>query len=59
MFNKLDEASLEVVINAMDSKHVKAGQRVITQGDSGHELYVVEDGTLTCSQLSVRSTQIS
>jgi cAMP-dependent protein kinase regulator len=53
MFNTLDENSLEVVIDAMDQKNVGTGQRVISQGDQGNELYVVEEGSLDCFKLFV------
>ena len=48
MFSNLEKSELEVVINAMDHRHVTKDQRVISQGDSGHELYVVEEGILGC-----------
>lgn len=54
MFNHLDEQSLEVVINAMDQKFYQPGDSVITQGESGHELYVVENGNLSCWKIFVR-----
>jgi cAMP-dependent protein kinase regulator len=48
MFSALDEQEMEVVIDAMDEKKVKATQEVIKEGESGNELYVVEDGVLDC-----------
>lgn len=48
MFSALDENEMEVVIDAMDEKKVRAGETVITEGESGNELYVVEDGVLDC-----------
>jgi cAMP-dependent protein kinase regulator len=48
MFNTLDQASFEIVINAMDFRCFKRDDTVISQGDSGHELYVVEEGLLAC-----------
>jgi CRP-like cAMP-binding protein len=44
MFMALDEVELEVVIDAMDEKRVGAGEEVIREGQSGNELYVVEEG---------------
>lgn len=44
MFSALDENELEVVIDAMDERRVKAGENVIVEGESGNELYVVEEG---------------
>lgn len=42
MFMYLDEEDLDVVINAMDEKKVKAGDTVITEGEKGDVLYLVE-----------------
>ena len=53
MFNPLDDAQLEIVIDAMDSKTYNPGDAVITQGEEGNELYVVEEGTLACFKLFV------
>ena len=48
MFMALDDEEMEVVIDAMDEKRVDAGTNVITEGESGDELYVVEEGQLDC-----------
>jgi cAMP-dependent protein kinase regulator len=48
MFMALDEEELHVVIDAMDEKRVQAGVNVITEGEKGDHLYVVEEGTLEC-----------
>jgi cAMP-dependent protein kinase regulator len=53
MFSPLDDAQLEIVIDAMDSKKYNPGDSVITQGEEGSELYVVEEGTLSCFKLFV------
>jgi len=37
----------------MDSKNFNPGDSVITQGEEGNELYVVEEGTLACFKLFV------
>lgn len=44
MFSALDENEMEVVIDAMGERKVKAGENVIVEGESGDELYVVEEG---------------
>ena len=54
MFNALDDAQLEIVIDAMDSKLFELGDKVINQGDEGQELYVVEEGSLSCFKIFVR-----
>ena len=48
MFNALDEKDLNIVIDAMDAKHVKADETVIKEGEPGEVLYIVESGTLKC-----------
>jgi len=48
MFSGLDETEMNVVIDAMDEQKVKAGEIVITEGEKGDELYVVEEGKLDC-----------
>lgn len=48
MFSALDEKDLAVVIDAMDQRSVKVGQNVIVEGETGDELFVVEEGSLDC-----------
>jgi cAMP-dependent protein kinase regulator len=48
MFSALDETELEVVINAMDERRPAPGSNVITEGERGDELFVVEEGILDC-----------
>lgn len=50
VFNALDAKELEIVVNAMEEKKYKPGDAVITQGDEGDNLYVIEVGTLSCSR---------
>ena len=38
----------------MEEKKFSEGVDVIKQGDDGDDLYVVEEGTLSCSKLFVR-----
>lgn len=54
MFSTLDEKDLAVVIDAMDEKQVKAGENVIVEGETGAELFVVEEGSLDCFKQFVR-----
>ena len=48
IFSALDEKDLEVVINAMEEKKFKLNENVITQGEDGDCLYIVETGQLKC-----------
>jgi cAMP-dependent protein kinase regulator len=50
LFSNLEPNELEIVIGAMDEKHLKPGENVITQGESGDCLYVVEEGNLDCTK---------
>jgi CRP-like cAMP-binding protein len=44
MFMGLDDKDMNTVIDAMESKNVKAGTDVITEGEAGNVLYIVESG---------------
>jgi cAMP-dependent protein kinase regulator len=48
MFGSLDEKDLETVILAFEEVRFKQGETVITQGDKGDVLYLIESGTLDC-----------
>lgn len=48
MFSALDEKEKKIVIDAMEERSFKAGDRVITQGQDGEVLYVVDSGLLDC-----------
>lgn len=44
----LDDDNFNVVINAMEERTFDAGVRIITQGDDGDYLFVIEEGRLEC-----------
>lgn len=48
MFKALGEEELSIVIDAMEEKKFDAGQTVITEGEAGSVLYVVDEGQLDC-----------
>lgn len=48
IFNNLDEKELKIVIDAMEEYTCKKGDYVITQGDPGAVLYIIEKGTYDC-----------
>lgn len=50
LFMNLEESDMNIIVNAMDVKHVKKGEQVIKQGDDGFELYVVGSGQLRCTK---------
>lgn len=44
MFKALGEEEMAIVVDAMSEAKVKAGETVITEGEAGNVLYVVESG---------------
>ena len=44
-------------MDAMEEKQFKTGAAVITQGDEGDNLYVIESGSLNCFKKFVRRTE--
>ena len=48
IFSSLEKKDLDVVINAMEEKRFKLNEKVITQGEDGDCLYIVETGNLKC-----------
>ncbi len=48
MFNSLSEKEFKIVVGAMEEKRFEVGDYVIKEGEDGAELFVVENGTLSC-----------
>lgn len=48
LFTNLEQKDLNIVIDAMDEKTYKANENVITQGEPGDCLFVIEAGELDC-----------
>lgn len=51
MFNALDEKELNIVIDAIEEVQFEAGAPVITEGDQGDCMYVLESGSLKCTKV--------
>jgi len=51
MFNNLDEKEFEVVVGAIEEASFAAGAAVITEGDQGDCMYVLESGSLECTKV--------
>lgn len=51
MFNALEEKEFEIVVDSIEECKVKAGDIIIREGDEGDCMYVVEQGTLTCTKV--------
>lgn len=50
LFQALDEVDLDTVLVAMQECKFASGDRVITEGDDGGELYVIESGSFECKK---------
>jgi cAMP-dependent protein kinase regulator len=48
LFSALEKKEMDIIVDAMREQTVPAGTTVIKQGDDGHELYVVNSGSLDC-----------
>jgi cAMP-dependent protein kinase regulator len=57
LFNTLEEKEFEIVIEAMTEKKLAPGECVITEGEDGDYLYVVESGKLQCSKIFPGNTE--
>ncbi len=51
LFNCLEDKELKTVIDSFEEKRYKAGQNVITQGEEGDVLYLVDSGDLDCEKV--------
>ena len=51
IFNSLDDKELKTVIDSFEEKRYSAGQNVITQGEEGDVLYLVDSGELDCEKV--------
>jgi cAMP-dependent protein kinase regulator len=47
----LNAEEFKIVVDAMEEKRFSAGQNIIQQGEDGYELFVVEEGTMSCFRL--------
>jgi cAMP-dependent protein kinase regulator len=48
LFSSLETSALQTIVDAMQEKIVEEGDKLITQGDDGDCLYVVEEGQMDC-----------
>ena len=51
MFSGLDDAEKNTVVDAMEEKKCSKKEVVIKEGDEGETLYVVAQGTLSCTKI--------
>lgn len=53
IFSALDDAERDIVVDAMEERIANPGDLVISQGEDGDELFVVDSGKLACSKVHV------
>ena len=51
IFNSLEEKELKTVIDSFEEKKCPAGKNIITQGEEGDVLYLVDSGELDCEKV--------
>lgn len=51
IFSGLQAKDLDVILGAMEESVFEAGERVITEGEDGEHLYVIEEGEPVCKKL--------
>ena len=51
IFNSLEDKELKTVIDSFEEKNYTSGQNVITQGEEGDVLYLVDSGELDCEKV--------
>lgn len=56
-FKALEERSLQIVIQAMAILELAAGDKAITQGDDGQDLYILSSGKLRCTRKNKDSAE--
>lgn len=59
MFSELEDKEKDMVIGAMEEVHFRADAKVITQGEDGDVLYVVDAGLLDCFKRFAKDGQNS
>ncbi len=52
LFNSLGDKELKTVIDSFEEKKFSSGQNVITQGEEGDALYLVDNGELDCEKIN-------
>ena len=57
MFNALDENELNIVLDAVEEVKCQAGEKVITEGDQGDCMYVLNTGALACTKVFPGATE--
>jgi cAMP-dependent protein kinase regulator len=48
IFENIDEKNIEILVKAMHKVELKDGEKIITEGENGDYLFVVDEGKLDC-----------
>jgi cAMP-dependent protein kinase regulator len=56
MFEALEDSERDIVINSMEERKAAAGDNIITQGEDGNELFVVDSGEADCYKVFTSGT---
>ena len=51
MFTALEPKELAVVVDAIEEVKATPGTKIITEGDAGDCMYVLESGSLECTKV--------
>jgi len=51
MFTALEESELSIVVDAIEEVQAAPGTAIITEGDAGDCMYVLESGSLECTKV--------
>jgi cAMP-dependent protein kinase regulator len=51
MFECLGEQDMDIIIDAMESRHFEPGDYIIKENDPGEELFMVENGEFSCHKV--------
>jgi hypothetical protein len=54
LFQALDSKDVQTVLDAMEEVKCQSGDPVITEGENGEVLYLIEKGSYNCSKIFVR-----
>ena len=57
MFSALDDKEKSIVVGAMEERQATANETIIAEGDEGDCLYVVGQGTLSCTKVFKGNTE--
>ena len=57
MFSALDGDDLKIVIDAIEEMKFTSGDKIITEGDQGDCMYVLEQGSLLCTKVFPGKTE--